>query len=176
MVWWKFGPSVNLLANHNTVWKSKFQSYPVLGWKIPKSSKFHMYLCSTVQQNAKRKPNGFNLKICFKGAFKSYVCIFWHFLTTYVPSLYFLCSKLQVFLTTYPPLSANVICESSLRKYSIFFRCQHKITGGQITGPMQAFPCLQILVCSNAKGKLALLWTVIPQTSCSNALSMFSNG
>ena len=114
MVWWKFGPSVNLLANHNTVWKSKFQSYPVLGWKIPKSSKFHMYLCSTVQQNAKRKPNGFNLKICFKGAFKSYVCIFWHFLTTYVPSLYFLCSKLQVFLTTYPPLSANVICESSL--------------------------------------------------------------
>ena len=68
------------------------------------------------------------------------------FLTTYVPSLHFLCSKLHVFLTTYPPLSANVICESSLRKYSIFFRCQHKITGWQITGPMQAFPCLQILV------------------------------
>ena len=37
-----------------------------------------------------------------------------HFLTTYVPCLHFLCSKLHVFLTTYPPLSANVICESSL--------------------------------------------------------------
>ena len=35
------------------------------------------------------------------------------FLTTYLPSLYFLCSKLHVFLTTYSPLSANVICESS---------------------------------------------------------------
>ena len=40
--------------------------------------------------------------------------IFGHFLTTYVPSLHFLCSKLHDFLTTYPPLSANVICESSL--------------------------------------------------------------
>ena len=47
-----------------------------------------------------------------KGAFTNYVCIFWHFLTTYVPSLHFLCSKLFIFLTTYPPLSANVICES----------------------------------------------------------------
>ena len=37
-----------------------------------------------------------------------------HFLTTYVPSLHFLCSKLHAFLITYPPLSANVICESSL--------------------------------------------------------------
>ena len=38
---------------------------------------------------------------------------FWNFLTTYTPSLHFLCSKLHVFLTTYPPLSAKVICESS---------------------------------------------------------------
>ena len=54
------------------------------------------------------------LKKC-KGAFTNYVCIFWHFLTSYVPSLHFLCSKLHVFMTTYEPLSANVICESSLR-------------------------------------------------------------
>ena len=46
-----------------------------------------------------------------KGPFTNYVCIFWHFLTKYVPSLHFLCSKLFIFLTTYPPLSANVICE-----------------------------------------------------------------
>ena len=45
-----------------------------------------------------------------KGAFTNYVCIFWHFLTTYVPSLHFLCSKLHVFLTTYPPVTANIIC------------------------------------------------------------------
>ena len=32
----------------------------------------------------------------------NYVCIFLHFLTTYVPSLHFLCSKLLVFLNTYP--------------------------------------------------------------------------
>ena len=37
------------------------------------------------------------------------------FLTTYVPSLHFLYSKLHVFLNTSPTLSANVICESSLR-------------------------------------------------------------
>ena len=49
-----------------------------------------------------------------KGAFTNYLCIQeWHFLTTYVSSLHFLCSKLNVFLTTYPPL-ASVICESSL--------------------------------------------------------------
>ena len=39
-----------------------------------------------------------------KGAFTNYDCTFCHFLTTYVPSLHFLCSKLHVFLTTYPPL------------------------------------------------------------------------
>ena len=44
-----------------------------------------------------------------KGAFTNYVFIFWHFLTIYVPSFHFLCSKLHVFLNTYPPLSANVI-------------------------------------------------------------------
>ena len=38
-----------------------------------------------------------------KGPFINYVCIFWNFLTTYTPSLHFLCSKLHVFLTTYPP-------------------------------------------------------------------------
>ena len=38
-----------------------------------------------------------------KGPFTNYVCIFWNFLTTYTPSLHFLCSKLHVFLTTYPP-------------------------------------------------------------------------
>ena len=30
------------------------------------------------------------------------------------PSLHFLCSKSSIFLTTYPPLNANVICEGSL--------------------------------------------------------------
>ena len=29
-------------------------------------------------------------------------------------SLHFLCSKFSIFLTTYPPLNANVICEGSL--------------------------------------------------------------
>ena len=41
-----------------------------------------------------------------------------HFLAFYhVPtplSLQFLCSKCSIFLTTYPPLNANVICEGSL--------------------------------------------------------------
>ena len=32
------------------------------------------------------------------------------------PSLHFLCSKFSIFLTTYPPLNANVICEGSLTK------------------------------------------------------------
>ena len=36
-------------------------------------------------------------------AFTNYVCIIWHFLTTYPPSLHFLCSKLLIFLTTYLP-------------------------------------------------------------------------
>ena len=57
-----------------------------------------------------------------KGAFTNYICIFWH-LTTYVPlpSLHFVCSKFRIFLTTYPPLDANVktnpkmICEGSLK-------------------------------------------------------------
>ena len=31
------------------------------------------------------------------------------------PSLHFLCSKFSIFLTTYPPLNANVICDGSLR-------------------------------------------------------------
>jgi hypothetical protein len=31
------------------------------------------------------------------------------------PSLHFLCIKLRAFLTTYPPLIANIICESSLK-------------------------------------------------------------
>ena len=30
------------------------------------------------------------------------------------PSLHFLCSKFSIFLTTYPPLNANVICEGCL--------------------------------------------------------------
>ena len=30
------------------------------------------------------------------------------------PSLHFLCSKSSIFLTTYPPLNANIICEGSL--------------------------------------------------------------
>ena len=34
---------------------------------------------------------------------------------TYPPSLHYLCSKSSIFLTTYPPLNANVICEGSLR-------------------------------------------------------------
>ena len=34
---------------------------------------------------------------------------------TYPPSLHFLCSKFCIFLTTYPPLNADVICEGSLR-------------------------------------------------------------
>ena len=38
-----------------------------------------------------------------KGPFTNYICIFWNFLTTYAPSLHFLCSKLHGFLTTYPP-------------------------------------------------------------------------
>ena len=46
--------------------------------------------------------------------------IFWHFLTTYVPCLHFLCIKLPIFLTTYPPLSGNIICESSLRPHQKF--------------------------------------------------------
>ena len=48
-------------------------------------------------------------------ALTNYVCIFWH-LTTYLPphSLHFLFSKSSIFLTTYPPLNANVICEGSL--------------------------------------------------------------
>ena len=33
---------------------------------------------------------------------------------TYPLSLHFLCSKCSIFLTTYPPLNANVICEGSL--------------------------------------------------------------
>ena len=33
---------------------------------------------------------------------------------TYLPSLHFLCSKSSIFLTTYLPLNANVICEGSL--------------------------------------------------------------
>ena len=37
------------------------------------------------------------------GPFTNYICISWHFLTTYPLSLNFLCSKLHVFLTTYPP-------------------------------------------------------------------------
>ena len=52
-----------------------------------------------------------------KGAFTNYVCIFWH-LTTYLRtllSLNFLCSKFSIFLTTYPSLNANLICEGSLR-------------------------------------------------------------
>ena len=32
----------------------------------------------------------------------------------YFPSLHFYCCKLAKFLTTYPPLSANMICKSSL--------------------------------------------------------------
>ena len=32
------------------------------------------------------------------------------------PSLHFLCSKSSIFLTTYPPLNANVICEGSLNE------------------------------------------------------------
>ena len=45
-----------------------------------------------------------------------------HFLAFFdhVPSLHFLCSKPHVFLTTYPPLSVNVICESSLHKIGKF--------------------------------------------------------
>ena len=35
-----------------------------------------------------------------KWPFTNYVCIFWNFLTTYAPSLHFLCSKLHVFLAT----------------------------------------------------------------------------
>ena len=31
------------------------------------------------------------------------------------PSLHFLCSKFSIFLTTYLPLNANVICEGSLK-------------------------------------------------------------
>ena len=50
------------------------------------------------------------------GAFTNYVCIFCHFWTTYFPSLHFLCIRLYIFLTTYPPLSANVICKYS-KKY-----------------------------------------------------------
>ena len=64
-------------------------------------------------------PNVENPDNLAQGAFTNYVCIFWHFLTTYVPGLHFLCSKLQVFLTTYPPLSANIICESSLTGNSL---------------------------------------------------------
>ena len=51
-----------------------------------------------------------------------------HFLTRYVPSLHFLCSKIHVFLTTYPPVHANVIFESSL---ALFWRqtiCNFKRT------------------------------------------------
>ena len=55
-----------------------------------------------------------------RGAFTNYICIFWHFLTMYVPSLHFLCSKLLIFLTTYPSLGANVICESSLWVFMSF--------------------------------------------------------
>ena len=40
-------------------------------------------------------------------------------MTMYVPSLHILCSKLKKFLTTYPTLSANVICESSLISLAI---------------------------------------------------------
>ena len=37
--------------------------------------------------------------------------------STYVtPPMHFLCSKSSIFLTTYPPLNANVICEGSLMK------------------------------------------------------------
>ena len=50
-----------------------------------------------------------------KGAFTNYVCIFWP--RTYPPlfALFMYC-KNYMFLTTYTPLNANVICESSLRR------------------------------------------------------------
>ena len=54
-----------------------------------------------------------------KGPFTNYICIFWHFLTTYLPSLHFLFSKFSIFLTTYPLLNANVICEGSLKEKAI---------------------------------------------------------
>ena len=39
-----------------------------------------------------------------------------HFLAFDHVRLHFLCSKSSIFLTTYPPLNANVICEGSLMK------------------------------------------------------------
>ena len=36
--------------------------------------------------------------------------------------MHFLCSKCSIFLTTYPPLNANVICEGSLSKIEIFLQ------------------------------------------------------
>ena len=37
------------------------------------------------------------------------------------PSLHILCSKFSIFLTTYPPLNANVICEGSLSTFQNTF-------------------------------------------------------
>ena len=56
-----------------------------------------------------------------KGTFTNYVCIFWH-LTTCVPphSLHFLFSKFSIFLTAYPRLNANVICEGSLNTLTVY--------------------------------------------------------
>ena len=45
---------------------------------------------------------------------------------TYIPCLYFLCRKLHVFLTIYPPLYANVICES----FQTLILAQVQILGG----------------------------------------------
>ena len=54
-----------------------------------------------------------------------------HFLTfDYVripPSLHFLCSNSGIFLTTYPPLNANVICEGSLILYLSLIKFPEKL-------------------------------------------------
>ena len=49
------------------------------------------------------------------------------------PSLHFLCSKFSIFLTTYLPLNANVICEGSLRVLMFFgFVIYQKLKGGTL--------------------------------------------
>ena len=53
------------------------------------------------------KHNGHNDIVAFLESICTLGC-------TYSPSLHFLCSKFSIFLTTYPPLNANVICEGSL--------------------------------------------------------------